>query len=191
MSWVCDVAIATPWHFSFWFRVLAVGGAGMLGMLGTWNPTSSAGSTCDFFLGASACWLALACCCMHEAHKSKAASFDQEEENRLLLKESVLDDTAEDKDILARVKDKDHAGPIAEPQLGKTSSSSSLTMLKKHLAFFSHRPILDLIKNREESSSLGRGEAPHPSQVDEEEEEQEEETLSETESHETESATST
>jgi hypothetical protein len=190
MRWVCKVVKATPWHFSFWLRILAGGGAAIFGVLGTWNPTSSELTSRNFFLGSSICWFALSCYYVCEVYKSKAASFDQEEENRFLLNESILDDTTEDKEtreeicrasnILARVKDKDHAGPIVEPQLGKTSSSSLTAALKKHLAFFSESAILDLTKNREESSSQGRGEVPHLSQVDEEEEK----TSSETESHE-------
>jgi hypothetical protein len=184
--WIRKVVTYMLWHFSFWFRILASGGAAIFGILGTWNLTSSELMRRNFFLGTSICWFALSCFFVHEAYKSKAASFDQEEESRFLLKESILDAITEDKEareeicraceILARLKDKNHAVPTVEPKVRRTSST--LTSLKR-LATFSKREILDMITNREGSSSLGR-EAPQTRQADEEKKD----ASSETESYE-------
>ena len=192
MRWVCKVVTATPWDFSFWFRILAIG-AGAFGILGTWTPrTSSAIIGSNMFLASSFGWFAVASYYVHEGYKNKAASFDQEEESGFLLKESILEATTEDKEtreeiclaskILASLRDKDHAEPIVlEPQSRRTSST--LTSLK-HLATFSRSAILGLIMNREGSSSFLGREAPQ-SQVDEEKKE----TLPEIKSHEIESST--
>jgi hypothetical protein len=161
MRWVCKVVTAMPWDVSFWFRILAIGAA-VFGILGTWTPTSSAIIGSNMFLASSFCWFAVASYRVHAVYKSKAASFDQEEESGFLLKESILEATTEDKEtreeiclaskILASLRDKDHAEPIVlEPQLRRTSST--LTSLK-HLATLSHSAILGLIMNREGSSSF-------------------------------------
>jgi hypothetical protein len=163
-----------PWELSFWFRILSIGAA-TFGILGTWRPTSSSASFgSNMFLTSSFGWLAVACYYVREGYKSKSASFDQEEEGRYLLKASILEATTEDEEtredvcraskILARLRDKDHAGPIVEPQLRRTSSTLAAL---KHLATLSQSAILGLIVNRGGSSFLGQ-EAPQI-QVDEKE----------------------
>ena len=181
-----------PWEFSFWFRILAIS-AGVFGILGTWTPTSSAIIGSNMLLASSFGWVAAGSHSLREGYKSKAASFDQEGGSLLLLKESILEATAEeDKEtreeiclaskILASLRDKDHAGPIAlESPLRRTSSTPTSL---KHLATLSQSAILGLIMNREGSSSFLGREAPQ-SQVDEEKKE----TLSETASHEIGSST--
>jgi hypothetical protein len=66
------------------------------------------------------------------------------------FKEDTLDVIAEDKEareeicraceILARLKDKDHAGPCVESEVQRTL---------QHLSFFSRSAILDMINNLE------------------------------------------
>jgi hypothetical protein len=154
MPWVCDVVTAMPWDISFWFCIVAIG-AGTFGMLGIWGPTSSAINGSNMFLASSFCWLAVGCFHVHQGYKSKSASFDQEEESRFLLRESMLEATTEDKEtreeicrasqILACLRGKDCARPIVEPQLRRTSST--LTALK-HLATLRQSTILRCIANR-------------------------------------------
>ena len=114
------------------------------------------------FLASSFCWFIVGSYYVREGYKSKAASFDQEEESGLLLKESILEATTEDEEtreeiclaskILASLTDKDHTVPIVlEPQLRRTSST--LPSLK-HLATLSQSAIMGLIMNREGSSSF-------------------------------------
>jgi hypothetical protein len=90
MRWVCTVVTAMPWDVSFWFRIMAIGAA-VFGILGTGTPTSSAIIGSNMFLASSFCWSAVASIYVHEGYKSKAASFDQEEESGFLLKESILE----------------------------------------------------------------------------------------------------
>ena len=145
---------------------------------------SSAIIRSNLFLASSFCWLVVSSYYLHAGYKSKAASFDQEEESGLLLKESILEATTENEEkseeiclaskILASLRDADPI--VMEPQLRRTSFT--LTALK-HLAAFSHSAMLARILNREGSSSFLRREAPQ-SQADEEKKE----TSSETESHE-------
>jgi hypothetical protein len=184
MRWVCKVVTAMPWEFSFWIRIVAISD-GIFGGLGRWSPTSSAIIRSNMFLASSFGWAVVACYLVHEGYNSKSASFDQEEESRFLLKESMLDTISENEEtreeicraskILTRLRDKASAGPIVEPQLRRTSST--LTALK-HLATHSKNTILSRIRNRE--GSLFRGQETPPSQVIEEKNE----TSSETQSHE-------
>jgi hypothetical protein len=169
MSWVCKVVTAMPWHFSFWSHTSLAIGAGTFGILGTWNPTSSAIIGSNMFLASSSCWFAVAILYVHEGYKSKAASFDQEEESIFFLKESILEATAAtegDKETRKKIfRASKILARLNEPQLRRTSSTS-LTVLKR-LASLSQSVILGLIKNREGSSSFGCREASQSHQVDE------------------------
>jgi hypothetical protein len=171
MSWFCKVVTAMSWDSALWLRILAISAA-TFGILGTWNRTSSAIVDSNMFLASSCGWFAVASYYVHEGYKSKAASFDQEEESRFLLKESISEEVTitEDKEtreaicraskILAVLKDKEHAGPIVEPQLRRTSFTlAALT----RLSTLSQRTILGLIMDREGSSSLGREAKKEPS----------------------------
>jgi hypothetical protein len=189
MSRVCKVVTAMPWHFSFWALTSLGIGSALFGILGTWNPTSSASFGSNMFLASSFGWFAVSILYVHEGYKSKAASFDLEEESIFFLKESILESTAATEDdeetreeicraskILARLDDdEDRSGPIIDPQLQRPSSTS-LTVLER-LAFLRQSAILGLIKNRAESSWALPREASQ-SQVDE----VKKYTLSETES---------
>jgi hypothetical protein len=151
MSWVYKVVTAMPWHFSFWSHTSLAIGAGSFGILGTWNPTSSAIIGSNMFLASSSCWFAVAILYVYEGYKSKAASFDQEEESIFYLKESVLEATAategDDKETREEIfRASTILARLNEPQLSRTSSTS-LTVLNKRLASLSQSVILGLIKN--------------------------------------------
>jgi hypothetical protein len=119
-----------PVDLSWWLRIFTILAA-MVGVVGNWNPSSSAEVGSNLILASSFGWLLIACYGVIEGYKSKAARFDHEEEGRFLLKESILEASSEKKEARdsSRIRAsqilihglREMGGAIIEPQVKRTT----------------------------------------------------------------------